>query len=129
MPFAVCSGYLQGMAGFYLPAFRKGSHFIIRIQTFHGKELAVIRQQAATPANQVLQRGKGATADLAERLFRLAVFGPAVDDVNVGQAQFQHTLVEEPGFLAIAVEQGKALVREHNGQKSEEHTSELQSRP
>ena len=63
------------MTGFYLPAGRKGRHFIMRILAFHGKELAVIRQQAATPANQVLQRGKGAAADLA-----LAADADDVDD-------------------------------------------------
>src|SRR5690606_20954260 len=138
------------MAGFYLPAFRKGSDFIIRKLTFHGKELAVTCQQLPAPVHKILQCRKSSAAVLAERLLRLAVFGTAVNDIDILQSELQHALVQKPGLLAITVEQGEMFVRTHDGQgnarqpptgtdiqqmrcgdprqdaqRSEEHTSEL----
>src|SRR5690554_7984030 len=116
MPFAICTGYLQRMAGFYLPADRKGSHLIIRKLAFHGKELAAVCQQLLAPAHQVPEGGERTAADLAIGLLRPAVFSTAVDNLHVGEAEFQYALVQKAGFLAVAVQQGKTLVRKHDGQ-------------
>jgi hypothetical protein len=83
MALAIGTGNVQGVAGFYLPASREGSHFIIRKLAFHGKELALICQQIATPVHQVLQSGKGAAADLGKGFRGAAIFRPTVNHLNI----------------------------------------------
>src|SRR5690554_159275 len=106
------------MRGGSRPTRWKGSHLIIRILAFHGKEAAIVRQQVATPGHQVIQGGKRTAADLAIWLFRLAVFGTAMDNIHVFEAQLQYTLIQKAGFLAVAVQQGEARFRHHNSQRS-----------
>ena len=46
-----------------------------------------------------------------------------MNHLNIAQPQFQHTLVQKPGFLAIAIKQGKAFFGEHNGQRDTGQTA------
>ncbi len=108
MPLPGTAGHLQRLVGPYPPTRRQCGYLIIRKLAFHGKELAIISQQLPTPVHQVGEGGKGPAADLAERLVGVAGLGAAMDDLDVGESQFQHALGEEAGFLAVAVKQGKA---------------------
>src|SRR5690606_660034 len=107
MTLALATGNLKHLAALQTEVCRQGLQFVVRLHALHGQPVRFGISQMARPVGKVLQRTEGPRTDAAERLLRLERFDAAVDNLQVGQLEFQFYLGKEAGFLAIRVEQGE----------------------
>ncbi|KTC33470.1 hypothetical protein AO269_25200 [Pseudomonas putida] len=73
--------------------------------------------------SEVVQAAEGAGNDAVEGLLGYERFGAAVDNLKIGESQFQLHLSLETGLLAIAVEGGDVFLGKHDCQGNTRHAA------
>ena len=114
MPFCIQAGDVEGFDAFDGDGVREFGDFFFGVYAFHGDPAAAVFQQVCRPVDEVGEFGESAAGDDVG-LEVLNGFDAAVDDVDVGESEFDDGLLQEGGFFGVGVQEGDVEVGTADG--------------
>src|SRR5690606_2265067 len=73
---------------------------VVRLHAFHRQPAGIVVAEVACPTGEIRQRAECSRSDAVEGPFRAVLLDPAVDNLKVGQLQFELYLGEKARLLA-----------------------------
>ena len=114
MSFCIQAWDVEGFDAFDGDGVGEFGDFFFGVHAFHGDPAAAVFQQVCRPVDEVGEFGEGAAGDDVG-LEVLNGFDAAADDADVGESEFDDSLLQEGGFFGVGVQKGDVEVRTADG--------------